>query len=348
MNISRLVPHALGVCVAGAVLAACGGGSLQSQPGSPGATNEGTVATQDASRLAQPALKSSWMAPDAKTISLVYVSEQGPASGSYHVLVYSYDQRILKGDLLSQETPAGLCADKAGDVWITYGPPTPEMVEYAHGGTTPIATLAFPGEHPTGCSVDPVTGNLAVTNLFGPGSAAGSVEVYANAQGTPTDYSLPQIFIAYACGFDDAGNLFVDGQSSSGGFEFDKLPAGGKPAVSVTLNQTINYPGGVEWDGAHVAVGEQGVGGFSPVIDRFKIKGTKGALFGKPVLLTGLSRAYQFWKQGATILVADSNNGDVGFWPYPAGGSPTQTIPGILSPYGVTVSQITRRQGVTF
>jgi DNA-binding beta-propeller fold protein YncE len=338
MSSFRLIQRTLGIC-AGAILAACSAGGQPPQLGSASAMNQGTLATNGAASLAQTSLNGSWMAPDAKAISLVYVSEQGPASGSYHVLVYSYARRVLKGDLLSQETPAGLCADKAGDVWIGYGPPTPEMVEYKHGGTMPIATLSFPGEHPTGCSVDPITGNLAVTNLFGPSSVAGSVEVYADAQGTPTDYALPQIFIAYACGYDNAGNLFVDGQSTSGGFEFDKLPAGGKPAVSVTLNQTIHYPGGVQWDGTHVAVGEQGVGGFAPVIYRFKIKGTKGALFGKPVPLNGLSREYQFWKQGATVLVPDSNNGDVGFWRYPQGGSPTQSIPGLLSPYGVALSQ---------
>src|SRR5580698_5591825 len=162
MSISRLIPRALGVCAAGAVLAACSGGGMQQQLGPSSVMNQGTLATAGASRIAQASLNGSWMAPDAKKINLVYVSEQGPASGSYHVVVYSYARRALKGDLLSQETPAGLCADKAGNVWIGYGPPTPEMVEYKHGGTMPIATLSFPGEHPTGCSVDPITGNLAV------------------------------------------------------------------------------------------------------------------------------------------------------------------------------------------
>ncbi len=347
MNISRLIRQALGVCFAGTILAACGGGGLQSQL-APSNANQGILATDGASRMAQTTLKRSWMAPDAKANSLLYVSEQGPASGSYHVLVYSFPGRQLTGDLLSQETPAGLCVDKHAIVWITYGPPTPEMVEYAHGGTMPIATLSFPGEHPTGCSVDPITGNLAVTNLFGPSSIAGSVEVYPNAQGTPTDYPLPNIFIAYACGYDNKGNVFVDGQSSSGGFEFDELSAGGSSAISVTLNQTIHYPGGVQWDGKHVAVSEQGAGSFAPVIYRFKVSGGSGTLVGNPIALGGLSRAYQFWKQGSTVSVADVNNGDVGTWPYPKGGSPSKTITGLLSPYSVVISKAARKPGVTF
>lgn len=334
VNIFRPVQHALGVCVAGAILAACSGSGVQQQIGPSGATN------QHALNIARTTPKRSWMAPDAGTFNLLYVSEGGPASGSFHVLVYSYPGRVLKGDLLSAATPAALCVDKSGNVWIGYGPPTLQMVEYAHGGTTPIATLNFPGEHPTGCSVDPITGNLAVTNLFGPGSAPGSVEVYANAQGTPTDYAMPGMFVVYACGYDAASNLFVDGQSSSGAFQFDGLPAGSSSAISITLNQTIHYPGGVMWDGKHVAVSEQGVGGFAPAIYRFRITGSSGRLIGSPVPLNGLARAYQFWKQGGKVVVPDNTNGDVGIWPYPTGGSPTATIPGLLSPYNVVVSKV--------
>ena len=40
-----------------------------------------------------------------------------------------------------------------------------QMVEYAHGGTSSIATLGDPSEYPEGCAVDPATGNLAVANF---------------------------------------------------------------------------------------------------------------------------------------------------------------------------------------
>ena len=58
---------------------------------------------------------------------------------------------------------SGACSDANGNVWITnafqdsYAGGT--LVEYAHGGTAPIATLEDQGYFvPVACSVDPRTG----------------------------------------------------------------------------------------------------------------------------------------------------------------------------------------------
>src|ERR1700722_2011598 len=138
------------LCLA-ASLAGCAGGSSQSLPS--GAQQTGTQSP---------------MTADVQSRDLLYVSYDNPWSNAFHVLVYSYPGEKQLQDLQTAETPAGMCADAAGDVWITYSPPTPQLVEYAHGGANPIATLNFPGQHPNGCSIDPNSGNMAVTNLFGP------------------------------------------------------------------------------------------------------------------------------------------------------------------------------------
>ena len=87
-----------------------------------------------------------------------------------------------------------------------------QIVEYAHGGTVAIATLSRPGEYPEGCSVDPVTGNLAVTNFYS-SAGGGSVSIYAGARGSPQLYSDPAIVNYRFCGYDARGNLFVDGSN---------------------------------------------------------------------------------------------------------------------------------------
>jgi hypothetical protein len=57
------------------------------------------------------------------------------------------------------------------------------VVEYAHGGESPIKTLGTDGPG-VGCAIDPVTGNLAVVNFeAGKGS---DIQVWENASGTPT------------------------------------------------------------------------------------------------------------------------------------------------------------------
>ena len=64
------------------------------------------------------------------------------------------------------------CSDSKGNVFISGGT---EVVEFAHGGTTPIATYSIAYYPATGCSVDPESGSLAVVNegwvsVFPPGS----------------------------------------------------------------------------------------------------------------------------------------------------------------------------------
>lgn len=97
------------------------------------------------------------MAPEAKSEDLLYVSTSGG------VAVYSYPAAVLVGTL-SLLSPAGLCADNAGNVWITGNQ---QIFEYAHGGSQPIATLDDSGYSSKGCAVDPTTGDLAVTNFVG-------------------------------------------------------------------------------------------------------------------------------------------------------------------------------------
>jgi hypothetical protein len=311
-----------------ASLAACGGGTSQSLP---------SAAQQTGPQSRVPA--------KAAGRDLLYVSYDNPWSNAFHVLVYSYPGEKQLQDLQTAETPAGMCADAAGDVWITYSPPTPQLVEYAHGGANPIATLSFPGQHPNGCSIDPNSGNMAVTNLFGPNSVAGSVEIYQKAQGTPTDYPIASMYIVDKCGYDNAGNLFVDGQTYQGFFQFAELPKGAKKFKPITLSQTINYPGGVRWDGRFLAVGEQGDYPYTPIqpaIYRFTIKGNKGRKVGTTQFVAA-TREFDFWIQSGKVILPDpqdeapGDSGAVLVYDYPKGGELTSQIPGNV-PYGAVVS----------
>ena len=114
------------------------------------------------------------------------VSAGGYSGQQGAVLVLSFPKGDLVGTLTGFSVPSGECVDESGDVFVADGG-ADTIREYAHGGTTPIATLNDPGE-PYGCSVDPTTGNLAVTN------GSDSVAIYPSAQGTPTLYSDPSIY----------------------------------------------------------------------------------------------------------------------------------------------------------
>ena len=306
-NASRL---AAGLCAV-ALFAGCGGS--HAQPGAPGVLP------------AAPAI-----ATHAAGGDLLYVSDTQTGA----VYVFSYPKGQLKATLPGFTDPGGECVDAHGNVFVT-NTGASNVLEYAHGGTSQIATLKDAGYFPIGCAVDPTTGNLAVTNFSTSGSAPGDVVIYKHAKGRPTGhFRYRGIDNMLLCGYDDAGNLFVDGLSAGSAFAFVELRAGGAKLTNVTLDQSIANPGGVQWDGKYVAVGDQATN----VIYRFSISGNKGTKVGTTTL-AGANEVFQFWIDGTRVVGPDAYRANVGIWKYPAGGSPTKTISGVYVPLGATVSK---------
>jgi DNA-binding beta-propeller fold protein YncE len=309
----RLRCSGYGLCLvlAGALLAACSGSAT---PGSSGIVPAGTNAS----------------VPEPASSALLYVTDTVTSD----VYVFSYPKGKLKQTLTGFTDPAGECADAAGNVFIT-NTGANNIVEYAHGGTTPIAKLKDPGFFPVGCSIDPVTGNLAVTNFSTNSSTQGNVVIYRHAKGRPrgnyTDAKMSQMLL---CGYDAEGNLFVSGQSASYVPAFAELSAGGKRLVDLTLDQAIGSAGGVQWDGKYVAIGDQSTN----TIYQFSFNGTQGKKMGSTPL-GGATEVFQFWIDGKRVVGPDTYGSDVGVWSYPAGGSPLKTIGGLYVPLGTVISR---------
>src|SRR5580700_10082829 len=141
--------YALSMGAAAAILAGCGG----SQPpiGAPGAMPQTSTIATHADR------SGSWMLPEAKREDLLYISDV------YGVHVFSYPKGTHVGDLTGVASPQGLCTDREGNVFVT-DLTVGYVYKYAHGGTRPIKVLydIYVDFGPIDCSVDHVTGNLAV------------------------------------------------------------------------------------------------------------------------------------------------------------------------------------------
>src|ERR1700722_7885661 len=75
------------------------------------------------------------------------------ASGPFETYILSYKSGMAV-NTIDTTNEEGLCSDKHGNV---FAPHVNFIYEYAHGGTTPIATLGDEGYRPVGCSVDPTT-----------------------------------------------------------------------------------------------------------------------------------------------------------------------------------------------
>jgi hypothetical protein len=151
-----------------------------------------------------------------------------------------------------------------------------------------------------------------------------------------------QNFVPYRCTYDSAGNLFMNGTAgSSYNFVLAELPKGGNSLEVITLNQTFAGGGEVPlvWDGEYITVGILDSSN-SLTIYRFAVKGSEGTEVGTVTLNAFI--IFDYWIRGKRLVASSgfNPNGVVGYYNYPAGGSPTQTIThrGLVTPSGVTVS----------
>jgi hypothetical protein len=313
VSTSRFGRYALTSCAAAALLAGCGGSS------SPPA-----VATLGAQAR-------SWMKPGTSSGDLIYA-----LGGCGGTCVLSYPARKLVGTLdVPASSITGDCSDSSGDVFISNGT---SIVEYAHGGTTPIATLSLPGDEAIGCSVDPTTGNLAVVFR---GSGA-NIAVFPGARGTPTVYYSK--ITSFYCGYDNAGDLFVNGYSGEY-FGFAELAKGSTGFLQLSISQSVGNPGQVQWDGKYITW--ETAFESRTTVSRLAISGSSATIVGTSHFDV-LKNATQSWIDGKHIFIPYVNHGHVlypdriGVWKYPLGGKPAKNIENFGN-YGKTVSF----QGVT-
>jgi hypothetical protein len=325
MRISGLSRSALTSCVAAALLAACGG----SQPpiGAPGAMPQSHAIVTHAER------GGSWMLPGTSGKDLIYA-----VGGCNHTCIFSYPDGKLVGTL--SNAGAAVCSDIRGNVFITLDR---TVTEYAHGAAYPTATLNLPSDRAAGCAVDPVTNNLAV--LYA-GSSGANVAVFPNEGGTPALYQSP--VGGWSCGYDDAGNLFVDGYTDSG-YGFAELPTGSSSFTSISIDQSVGTPGQVQWDGKYITYEDRESGDVK--ISQLSISGSAATIVGTTKFKLH-STATASWIFGNGVIVPHparrhlrGYTNQISFFKYPRGGSSLKTIKNIsgfknidINFQGVTVS----------
>jgi hypothetical protein len=273
------------------------------------------------------------MSPEAKRHTLLYVGSEDTED----VYVYTYPRGKLVGTLTGFQWALGECADSAGHVWITDGFSS-EVLEYAHGGTTPIATLSDPNQGPYGCAVDPKSGNLAVANLFGVPSGPGSISVYAKAQGNPKVYADPhpadEMFVGY-----DKGRLYVEGLNAiTGAYQLAAFAK--KHFTDLTISgATLNYPGGVGFDNG-LWIGDSGNGSYNSTnIYQITVSGTTATVTAIAPLTNGGNCGQELAYRGVALCPGGGGQHAVLFYKYPAGGLSYKSVGDIEAPFGVAISK---------
>jgi len=229
---------------------------------------------------------------------LYVVIEEYPAA----VDAYSYPQDQLEGQLTGFSLPVGDCADKKGNVYIAdYAANT--VIEYSHGGSKPIRTLAVPGSGSVSCAVDPAGGDLAVTVAGGTSGIGAALAIYRPGKAKPKTYTYKPILRYAYCTYDDAGNLFVDGEPAQGygdNFELAELPRDQTSLQAVTLQGGLPWSAALQWDGKYLTVGQN----VRPQILRYTIAGGDGTYVGSTPL-TDSYDAMQFVIAGNKAIVVN-------------------------------------------
>lgn len=333
--------HAVGffsISAAFAILGGCssGGSGTAPAPMTPAvrsaqhAVMPGALLAMHAPAGVRPDRSPSWMDRNASSGALLYISDYG----SGRVNIYSYPQGKLVGSLSGFEQPQGVCSDAAGNVWIA-NTGTSEIVEFAHGGTVPIGALENPGQNPADCSVNPKNGDLAVSSITTTTGGKGTVTIFNVTDGTSKTIGAKAFQSMYFLGYDNQGNLFVDGlHTGTLVFYYAEVRSGHATFEDINLRgATFRFPGGVQFDGTSMAVGDQAGAA---------IYQTSGATITGTTRLTGACDVGEFVIHVAKVVAPNlcpSAGGNVLFYKYPAGGSSTKNFRKLAYPIGATISQ---------
>src|ERR1700678_3845689 len=279
-------------------------------------------------------LRKSWMSPDAKKSSLLYVADESADV----VDVFSYPQGKPEGTLSDFNLPSAVCSDKAGNVYIANGGGTSVEV-FAHGGTSPLRVLTLPGYPELSCSVDAKSGDFAIGVLLGAGGA--EVAVFKDGKGTAKTFTPPGQYDGLpGCAYDPKGDLYCDAYPpTEDDYLLFELPKNESKFSAVAVSGSHGLEAGpMQWDGKALAFDS----GASSTIYQIGFAKSGGSIAGSTVL-NGVGFVWQFWIDGKRLIGPTYGGTDgpvVGYFKYPAGGSATKTITGFSQPDGAAVSTV--------
>ena len=130
-------------------------------------------------------------------------------------------------------------------------------------------------------------------------------------------------------GYDSKDNLFLDGFSPDDTFQYGEIPKGRRAISLITVSgATIEFPGGVQWDGHQMTVGDQK----EPI---YQIK-DNGDIIGTTTL-SGACDVVQYFILDSKITAPDSCTENSDIYTYPGGGSPIVEVGNLVTPIGASV-----------
>jgi len=325
MQISNMAKYAAGVTVAAALLAGCSSGgssALSPSTGTQNAVRSGHLQPLKVRGL----LVLSAMLPLVKPIHIPIMPDKHKKKKSNdeyisnfynsEILSFDYPKSDASTGTISADEPQGECSQTGKKTWWQVNSGDDTISEFAFGGTSPIKSVTESTGEAAGCSVSK-SGDLAVSLL-----GTGDVVIFTGGTGTGTvvaDGMSSTYFIAY----DPSGDLFVDGITESDTYGMSEMASGSSSFSTVTLPNSISFPGGLQWDGKYITFNDQSAHN----IYQYSVSGDVATLQGT-VSLSGTSDCVQTWIAKKLVYCPDAGNENATVFAYPAGGSAKATLSG--------------------
>jgi hypothetical protein len=329
MKMSNLAKYAVCVTTAAALLAGCssGGGSMLSPTATSNLRAHQTKINGLLTLAAHPAgfgvgmqRLGALMRPEKKAKSkLQYISNFYNST----VLQFNYPKGgdASTGSIPDVEDAQGECTGKlygnGKKTWWVTASGSDEVIQYTIDGTATGKTLSVTAGEPAGCAINPMNGDLAETIL-----SSGDVVIFTNASGSGTEVpdGLAETFFA---GYDNKGDLYVDGYNESFTFGIAELPAGSTTFEQLTTSNSVEFQGAVQFDGTYITVNDQE----AHEIYQYTQSGTTLTEHSSTAL-DGSSDCVQTWIAKKYVICPDAGNDDGEIYAYPAGGSAQATLSG--------------------
>jgi hypothetical protein len=360
MRISTAVGYALSASAALAMLAGCSGVGSQSAP-TPlvqapgnrslsvhrqvvqnGRTNNSVLAPNLAFVSNHPITTPSFMSPDAAAKPLLFITDNGNSV----VDIYLQSNRTMVGQVTHLTNPEGIATDTARNLYVTNGYSLNVLVFAPPYTNAPKLTLADSGGFPSDVAVSRL-GVVAVANQCSAPNCninTGSVTFFAKNSKTAcvTVADTTNFGLVRNAAFDNAGNLYIKGFSSTAQKVVGKI-IGGCKAKKIILLKTTNSLG---WDGGGIQIDKSGRIAVLDYQNGFVIftynPPTNGSL-GSPITTTPLTgssspQAFAFLASGLDLFTADDSPGVSNEYDYAAGGAAESTINVGGLPFGVAAS----------
>jgi hypothetical protein len=325
VKIPHLAKYALAITTGAAMLAAC-----SNNGGSPLAPDGGSSTGMGTPQIGRPlivngalvtAARPSLTAPDGpispngkRKKTYQYFSSCCSSNTYLELVEFDYPKGDAPIGTIHEVSAGGMCTRTGrGTFWLAKAS---EVDEFKVGGTSPITTIHVPNGA-TSCAINPATGDLVATANYA------EVWLFKKARG-PGQVISTGLRIAWFAGYDNKGDLFVDGTNySQTGFALVELKKGRSVFQTITTSNYVVRAGAVQWDGKYVAVTDPWGG----AIYRYTVSGTTATLKGT-VPLSGSSACLQTWIAKTVVYCPDVSSADAKVYKYPAGGSPIATLTG--------------------